>query len=433
MKKIMELDKVKGLVKLAKERLEKSTNKEEVKKIVSEAIKVSKRAKGSFAADEDTQDDRVLITKSTTDPKIKALQQFNDEAYLLSRILKRDVRSLKYWAQHATSESELRKAMDTAASAEGGSWVPTGFSADLIDRVRLELKVAALFSRIDMPRNPYELPIVASDAIAYLVAENTADVGTKISASTPGTGKVTLSAVKLGARVLFSEELDEDSIIPIMPFLRENITAALSGAWEDATINGDTAGTHQDSDVTSASDRRKAFDGLRKMCQSGNKVSLATFNLENMRTIRKKLGKYGVIPTNLAWITGTSGYMQLLGLEDSSGNQVVTTVDKYGPNATILSGELAKLDGIPVVVSEYVREDLNASGVYDGTTTTRTLMVLVYRGGFIYGDRRRITMKTDEDIETDQQLMVCTQRLDFEDRFDASTNNTIALGYNLTS
>jgi len=53
---------------------------------------------------------------------------------------------------------------------------------------------------------------------------------------------------------------------------------------------------------------------------------------------------------------------------------VVRTVDKYGQFATVLNGELGKIDGIPVIVSEKIRENLNASGVYDGTTTTKTLL-----------------------------------------------------------
>jgi HK97 family phage major capsid protein len=144
------------------------------------------------------------------------------------------------------------------------------------------------------------------------------------------------------------------------------------------------------------------------------------------------MGKYGVNPTKLALIVGISGYIQLLGVKDSSGNPMVTTIDKYGPNATIVTGELAKFDGMPVIVSEYIQENLNATGVYDGTTTTKTIMLMVYRDACIIGDRRSFTLKTDEDIETDQTLLVATQRMDFQPRL-VTTEKFIGLGYNLSA
>jgi hypothetical protein len=112
----------------------------------------------------------------------------------------------------------------------------------------------------------------------------------------------------------------------------------------------------------------------------------------------------------------------------------VVTVDKYGPSATILTGELAKLDGIPIVVSEFVREDLNDAGVQDGMTETDTVLPLVYRPGFMYGDRRNVTMLVLREVyaEMDQDAIIATQRLDFQAMHEATTEFIVGLGYNIT-
>jgi hypothetical protein len=71
---------------------------------------------------------------------------------------------------------------------------------------------------------------------------------------------------------------------------------------------------------------------------------------------------------SLAWIASIASYYKMLGLTE------VLTLQNYGPQATVLQGELGKFDSIPIIVSEYQRQDLNASGVYDGVTKTKTAL-----------------------------------------------------------
>ena len=354
-------------------------------------------------------------------------EKMADELYLCSHILGCDPRELNMWQDWQAVTSDLRKAMDTATAGEGEEWIPTEFSRDLIEKVRLELKVAALHQRINIPTPTYRMPIEGADAVAYLVPESTSDEATKIKASTPGTKRVSFDAQKLASRVLFSEEISEDSVIPILPYLRGKIITALAVAQETATVNGDNSSTHQDSDVTDPLDARKAWKGYRKLALTAAKVDLGTFSTTNIRAIRKAMQKYGVAINELAWVTGIACWNKMLDLTE------VRTVDKYGPKATILTGELGKFDNIPIVISEYVREDLNASGVYDGATTTKTILLLVRRNGFLYGDRRQMKIKSAEIIETDQTQIVVTQRLDFEAQYDTDTERIMGLGYNITS
>src|SRR3954447_5255097 len=143
------------------------------------------------------------------------------------------------------------KAMDTAEVGGGNEFVPTAFSPDLINQVRLDLKVSSLFQHINMPTPTYKLPVEVGPATAYIVPENTADTGqTSITASQGGTGNVTFTATSLGAMTRISKELDQDSIVPLVPLIQRNLLRGLANGLENAVINGDTTGTHQDSDTT---------------------------------------------------------------------------------------------------------------------------------------------------------------------------------------
>jgi HK97 family phage major capsid protein len=356
-----------------------------------------------------------------------------DRVYLLNACMNSDFRNptpiheLKLWQQL----NARVKALDTATSGEGAEWIPTGFSSRLIDRIDLQLVVAPIFPRFTMPTNPFTIPVEGGHATPYLVAENTGDTGqTKVTVSTPGTQNVTLDARTIGARTLASYEIEEDSIIPILPFMQRKLTLAIARGIDDALVNGDTAGTHQDSDVTGATDRRKAWDGLRKLTLTAAKQDLSTFTVENIRNIRSKMGKYAANPADNSWIVGVQGHILLLSLKDSANNPVVITMDKLGSMATILTGMIGSLDGSPVLISEFMREDVNASGVYDGSTTDKKLLALVNRPSFTIGDRRRVLVETDRDIEEQQHKIVASWRGDFESYFDTTTEKVVGQGNN---
>jgi hypothetical protein len=95
----------------------------------------------------------------------------------------------------------------------------------------------------------------------------------------------------------------------------------------------------------------------------------------------------------------------------------------------VITGELGKFDGIPIVISPNIRVDLNASGVYGGTTNNRTVLFLVNRQVWAVGERRGIRVEADRDITTQIDIVVATWRGDFKQLY--SDNNIIGIGYNV--
>ncbi len=388
--------------------------------------------------------DYVLAPRITEFPEkraeaIRNFQQTVADMQLFGMMISRNTMSGEEGFQIAREHPRFReqykrvlRAMDTDTSSEGVEWIPTGVGASLHEKVRAVGKIAPLFMRINLPTNPWKWPLEGADATAYRVAEPTSDTATKVGASTPGTSAATFDAEIFGARSLFSKSLEADSAIAILPYVQRKLVQAFVNAEERAILDGDTDGTHQDSDTNSAgaTDAAWAWDGLRKraLANAGSNGNGA-LTVALLHGIRSAMGKYGMNPADLAFIVGVSSYYDLIA--DSN----VLTVDKFGPNATILNGQLGSVYGVPIIGSEYVRENLNASGVYDAITTTKTYAMVVNRNEWVMGARTPLALETDDSIyrETYQRVVVGFLRQDFQNvNADGSSADDTAISYNIT-
>ena len=65
--------------------------------------------------------------------------------------------------------------------------------------------------------------------------------------------------------------------------------------------------------------------------------------------IRTKMGKYGVRPSDTVYVTDANTFIRAL----SIGN--FRTLGKFGPQATVLTGQLGAVEGMPVIVSELMK------------------------------------------------------------------------------
>lgn len=358
------------------------------------------------------------------------LQRKASDVFLVSKILQKNPHELDIYKEFRKEAKEHAKALDTAASGGGTEWIPTDFSPELWRLVRLATRVASAFPTIKMPTNPYKLPSEIGRMSTFKLDEQTADTGQtliNVADDVNLTSNRTLTAVGHGGRVLVSKEQEEDSIIPMLEWIREAIILGLAEGREDVILNGDTTGTHQDSDVTAAADRRKINKGLRKHAIAGSYTTdLSTFTYEKINMIRAKMQKYGVVPSDLFIVTGMAAFIKLGLLPEC------ITIDKYGPNATILSGELGKLGGIPVIVSEWVREVLDATGVYSASGT-KTVLHYVHRRGFAIGERRmaNVQILREKYADSDQDAVQVKERFTFHDMFDATTNKVTWMGINV--
>lgn len=342
---------------------------------------------------------------------------------------------VKGMLDHYFGKNELStrlKAFGSTVVGAGDEFVPTLMSQIYAEELQMPREVQSKFREMKMPSNPYELPVAGGFTKARKIAENTQATGTNFTTS----NKITFSATKLVEYYELPEELTEDSAPDIYALGMREITEAQNRAVEAAIINGDDDGTHIDSDTQAgAADlAEKVWKGLRRQALA-NSANGGTTDFSNavvsealLRTLRSRMKKAGVKPSDLMFIADPIVLQQLNALTN------VATIDKYGPQATVLTGELAKYQGIPIVASESMRSDLNATGVYDGVTTNRAGLLLVNIKRWYIGMRRPIVIKVMQDLPSyDRWLMASYQRLDFKGHTQSASEVSVAYGYNIAT
>ena len=303
----------------------------------------------------------------------------------------------------------------------GDEWVPDLWSAQIWRKARTENVVLPLFPQIEMPSNPFEVPTEGADPSVFFVPETADEAqlglgsGNPIPDSKIGSGKVQLTAKKLALRVGFSAELVEDAIVPVLALYREQAVRAIADSMDYLLLNGDTTTTatgniNKDNAAPAATDRYLAFDGLRKLglvTNTANRVDAANAapTLALLRSARFKLDpRASVRPADLAWIVDAGTYAKLLAMSE------FLTMDKAGPHATALTGQIGLMDGSPVLVSAEMPLT-EADGKVGAGPNDRGTALVVYRPGWYVGYRRRIAVNVDYLPYYDSYQLTATVRL----------------------
>jgi HK97 family phage major capsid protein len=322
-------------------------------------------------------------------------------------------------ADRAAYRAEARaKAMTSTGASAGDEWVPTFASSELWTDIHLATTIAAQIRRVNMPTNPFDLPTLDGDVTFYYAStENVAVTG-----SNPNTGKATLTARKIQADVDFSGETTEDSIIAVAPTVRANLVRRGAQTIDDLIVHGDTetGGTgnvNSDDGAPAAGSFYLALDGLRKFALVTNSGQAKDYNGAFSTTLflnqRALLGKYGARPSDLLLITGVSTTNSI------QDNASFKTLDVYGAQATVLTGEVGRVFGIPVFLSEAVpgtnTDKVDDDGKYTTTTPssndTDGWIVLVNKTQWTQGFRRDFQLESDRNIKTDTNTLVASFRM----------------------
>ena len=332
-------------------------------------------------------------------------------------------------------QSNLKAAMDSATAGSGAELVDTQEARALWDDVNLETAIAPLFNTIQMPSNPFQIPLQMGDVNWYPGAENVAPENTALS-----TARQTLTAHELVAEVPWSYDLDEDAVIAMMEELRRGLLRNAREVIDDVILNGDTStvdNINADGATISSDDAGKGhwlvgFDGLlhlplidnsKQAIDHGAGVSDDMFN-----EIRARLRKYGVRPSEAVYVTDVNTFIRSLGVSN------FRTLDKFGPQATLLTGQLGAVEGIPVIVSEQMAlADADGKVTDGGNVASTGRLLIVNRSQWRLGFKRELTIETVRDAQKRQNIMVVSFRIALQERSgNRSTATHTALQYNIT-
>jgi HK97 family phage major capsid protein len=318
----------------------------------------------------------------------------------------------------------IQKADMSTTDAVGGDLVPTMLAGELWDNFFLQsLVVQNLGPMIPMPSNPYEIPIWG-EVTWYKGSENTATTATAIA-----TDKPIMTATEIVAEVDWSYTLDEDAIIPMLPNLRSNIQRSGAEKMDAFVLNADAtnAGTGNiNSDDADPADTEYYLsdgkDGIRHYflvddTDQGVDAGGDALTDADIKNALAKMGKYAVRPSDCFMIPDVSTYLKgLMGLDG------VQTLDKYGSEAVLLTGELGRYRGIPIVPSESMPLT-EADGKASDTAGNNTLgqIAFVNKNLWRVGYRRQLLIEVDRDIQTRQTFLVASFRLAVAARDDGAT------------
>lgn len=330
-------------------------------------------------------------------------------------VRKLDPAPLLAWA------TEGKRAMDTAESGFGSQLIGAQYVRDLWQAARNIDSLIGAVREIPMTDPTTYVPVDGEIPEMLFVGESTSASATAYTTSKTPSNRVTLTAKKFTIQQIWSGELDEDSIIAFTPFLREMLNASAAAHLGSAYYNGDetnAATGNINTDDADPTDTKHflAWDGIRHdwlvtTTAQGKDMAAALDPKEILRARGKLNGadddvdaavktiNWGMRAEELRIICTWDDYMNLLDLDE------VKTIDKYGPLATIVTGELARLNGMPIVAPSYASKT-EADGKASGTETNNTkgqLTVCAPRA-YLAGVRRDVQLFFDRIQRTDQFL-----------------------------
>ena len=340
-----------------------------------------------------------------------------------------DSRALQAW------EQSVQRAMDSTTSGAGDELVGREEARQLWADVNVETAVASLFETVTMPSNPFDIPLQLGDVNWYPGTANVAVSSTNLS-----TAKQTLTAYELVGMVPWAYELDEDAVIAMMAEVRATLLRNSAQVLDDIVLNADTSLTgniNHDGTALTATTAGHAhylvgFDGLVHLPLVDNTAMRndhgAAVSADMFNELRRKLGKYGLRPSELAFVTDVNTFIAVQSITEFQ------TVDKLGPNATLLTGQLGSVEGVPVVVSEQMAlADADGKVTAAGNVASTGRLLLVNRTQWRKGFKRELLIETERDVQRRQNVMVVSMRVAFAERSGSRTSAAhTALQFNIT-
>lgn len=331
-------------------------------------------------------------------------------------------------------------------AGEGGEFI-VSIPMSLLERTaEMARQVEGLLRTIDVPSSTVTMPFLTTGVQPFIHGvPASGDVNpADLPKTVPSTAERTISVKTLTVSVPVDRDAAEDSIIPAIPLMQQLVGEALRDGSEDALINGDTAGTHGDTGLAgwnprsrwsvlgSSQDHRKAWIGFRQRAFDVDAtVTTAATDFNASQTVAAYIGALAGLTSphafgDIVYVTSPEQYLAKILIDTN-----VLTVDKYGMGATILTGEVAKIGGHPLVLSEFVDKQYNTAGIYDDSTKTTTGILIINLSRFLMARRRGMRVEVETVVRNNTTYVVASERKTLHS-FDGNTVANVRWLYNLS-
>jgi hypothetical protein len=287
-----------------------------------------------------------------------------------------------------------------------------------------------------MPSNPFDMPLQLGDTNWYPTTENVQALTTGLT-----TAKATLTAYGLKTGVPFSDELEEDAVIALIPEIRRSLVRNAAEIIDDVLLNADTTTTNNinaDGSTISTTTPGKAhwllgFDGMiHQPLVDNTAMSVshsAVVSADGYNEILAMLGRYAIPRRRgeVVYFADVRTAVRSLSIAEFE------TVDVAGARATLSTGEILNVYGKPLIQSEQMlAADSDGKVTAAGSTATGRILVAnttQWRVGF----RRTIEVESDREPGKSQTTMYVSFRIALTERSgDRSSATHTALLYNIT-
>lgn len=366
---------------------------------------------------------------------------------------------LKAFMQHGPGDKVKANEINNSTLASyGDEWVGVQYSTDLWEGIRAASWVVANVPQSEIPRG-YEsvtIPIESVDPTWYKVAQAIDNTSGRpdvtVTSSQVGTKKQDITVGKMGCRVIYSGEMDEDSLVAWVPNAMRQIQLSGAEIMEHVVIDGDTetADKTNINDIAGQPAGTETFlltNGFRKLplitntanARNGGAITAADF-VETLM-LMGRAGMAGADPTKVGFICDPWTFIKVAQLAE------VYTKDVYS-RPTLENPVFAPLS----IFNYTVRPSwfMHQAGVLLGTVTTATYLNKANSAGKIDQNveanntlgallavrwdqwalkwKRRMTIESQRIPESDATQIVALARwgLGYRD------NEASAISYNLT-
>lgn len=343
-----------------------------------------------------------------------------EKAVLLATVMRKGIQDTKFGKQ-------LLEKANVGGHILADVW-ELEVSLNMENEVRRRLVAAPLFRQIQMQTNVMKIPLNPEAGTATWIQNS--EFGNNVYSTTGGTGTtpnitstttltnnssgatatqalkdITLSAYKVATREYLNFEEEEDSLIVLLPIIRDAMVRRLARSMDKAILLGAGSGT----------DPVKGLASYYTSLTTGNLQSVGPVatkvTVGNLRTLRAGLGPLGLDPADVTYIVNTDVYYNLL--EDST----FQTMNQVGTQATLLTGQIGQIGNSPVLVSgELPASTANASA----SSLLNVGALAVYTPNFVIGSQRGLRMDTQDLVERQSRVMVASMRVGFQQLVPAS-------------
>jgi HK97 family phage major capsid protein len=309
----------------------------------------------------------------------------------------------------------------------------SNFSSNIYTEMEQQLVIAPMFNRIAVDAKTFRVPVADEDTDGDVAqfASGTFATGIADSSRVPTSNQNTIASVdftphKFMATTHLAKDEEEDTVLPLLDFLRAAATRRLARAIDKAILRGTGALTgftqSPTNAITAGTGYASVIEGITNLTGdvgAGLTVDTGSANDKadpsDIAAARTKLGKYGLqLGEDLVYLTSIEGYNNLVTTSDFQ------TVNTFGPNATYLTGSVGAVYGIPIAITEFL-DNVGSSN--------NDLGVLLYKPGFMIAERRGIEIESEYEPRQQVTAMYLSTRIDFKALTTNSSNALDATKY----